>query len=431
MQVPWSSDNDTYADAQRPTSTGTTAQFIEDAFSGHQMHDIHGFSRTSLSPAFTPSPWLDPTDSLSHEYHASADGIPSWIFLPQPQPQAVHSLSGRLDRDVPTYSSDYIPNMTDAILEVNTLGRVNTTHTACSIPDTALGVLDHTPLHNEVVRNDLDAARMLLAAGANPNCSARGGMTPLHYAAYQRNVDMVKLLLDYGANLDAMTDKGRSVLFFALRSQAHLGNDDMLAYACQNRVGSGSHTDDDTVRVIDALFNSPTRWIRLRRSLEKADKDGVTPLMVAAGEGFHRTATMLLERGARPEVRDHANHTALKYAARSNYRDLVRLLLLADPAVSSERDLSHILKLASKNFTARATTDPIHRNDGQGDWWDSCHRFTSALIAEEMVRLCREMGVLDGLLRLAQQRRKANVHELLLGAMQQLGLDVSHTACGS
>ncbi|KAK4039397.1 ankyrin repeat-containing domain protein [Parachaetomium inaequale] len=409
----WACD-ETHSDS-RPGHINLAAHFIPDAFSGHQIpHLLQDFSRNNASPTFFPSPWLDPTEPPPHPYHASADGTP-WTLSPQPLQRTAHSLHYTLSHDVPGFSSNYGPTMGHGVVELRPSGNASPTHGA-NIPDTAPCALEHTPLHNAVMGNDSDTARALLHGGADPNCAARGGMTSLHFAAYQRNAKMVKLLLDYGASLDAMTDKKRSVLFFAVRGQGQSGSSDMLAYANQTH---DPHTDEDTLRVIDALFDCPTRWIRLRLSLEKADKDGVTPLMVAAGEGFHKTAAMLLQRGARPEVRDHANHTALRYAARNSHRGLVRLLLLADPAVSSERDLSHILKLASKNITTG------HVHGGDRITLDSYHRPTSALIAEEMVRLCREMGVLDGLLGLAEQRRKTNVLELLRHATKQLDMKAS------
>ena len=425
--MPWLSD-DPYPEPQPPTHPGLAAPFIVDAFSPRPMLDIsHDFSRINMDPTFSPSTWS------TSGYQLSTDGTPPWIFGWQQPQHMAHSVERGSDRLLPVFPSHHSPPMGHALLGVNSFGNTNSVHGLGRAPTTPSGSLDHSPLHNAVAHNDLDSARALLEGGANPNCAARGGMTPLHYAAYQRNAETVKLLLEYGANLDTVTDKSRSVLFFAVRSRGHSSSSDMAAFSEQD-CGPGSAsspTDEDTARVIDALFNSPTRWIRLLRSLEKADNNGVTPLMIAAGEGFHKTATILLERGARPEARDHANHTALKYAARNSHRDLVRLLLLADPAVSSERDLSHILKLASKNFTARATAghghghghgqdneeeDDDERHAGSWDSWSA-----SALIAEEMARLCREMGVLDNLLRLAKQRRKTDVLGLLLGATRQLG----------
>ncbi|SPQ26271.1 b8ba3338-b268-4887-bf40-7e4ea470975d [Thermothielavioides terrestris] len=332
---------------------------------------------------------------------------------PLPYPESDTSEADQVEPEDPAGSSAFdngkAPNM-------------NSAHAiAAALPDASNSALEHTPLHDAVVANRVDLVKDLLERGANPNCAARGGMSPLHYAAYQRNVELVALLLKFGANLDAMTDKKRSILFFAVRGRGHESNDDMLAYASQNSVGNSSHTDEATIRVLRALFDSPSGWIRLRRCLDKADKDGVTPLMVAAEQGFEDTVRLLLRRGAQPDVKNHAGHTALKYAASSNHRMLVRLLLEADPGIL-DRDLSHLLKLASRNFTARAATDHVHEKDGQDAWCDDYHKFTSRLIAEEMVQLCRERGLLDGLLTLAAQRRKANVLELLLGAMTKLGI---------
>lgn len=68
-----------------------------------------------------------------------------------------------------------------------------------------------TPLMYAAQNNNLEAVRVLLAAGANPNATTRRGpnscyynlstfnMTPLHYAVRYANPELIRLLLDGGA----------------------------------------------------------------------------------------------------------------------------------------------------------------------------------------------------------------------------------------
>ncbi|KAL2015640.1 hypothetical protein VTK56DRAFT_5061 [Thermocarpiscus australiensis] len=377
----------------------------------HDLPGVH-FS-TPCSPIF----WFDGSEDTGyHAYPAPTNGPPSWNLVPQPKPDTVHDLDSPSSRIIPVFPSSHDSDIAHATLVISDADKA----TNPIYPCTARASLDHTALHDAVIDNNYALAKALLEDGANANCTARGGMTPLHYASYQRNVGLVQLLRDYGSKLDAMTDKRRSILHFAVGSQRCLGDSDMLAYAYHDGGDNSSHTDEDTMNVIDALYSSPAGWTHLLRSLDQADEDGVTPLMMAAEGGFTKTVITFLQRGARPDLSDHAGHTALRYAASNSHRHLVRLLLEADARVQAH-DLSHLLKLASRNFTGRAATD--HGLRGMEGWWDACHGSSSAIIAEEMVRLCREMGVLDGLLRLAEQKRKDGVLELLLGAMTQLDME--------
>src|SRR5690606_16401499 len=77
-----------------------------------------------------------------------------------------------------------------------------------------------TALHWAVLRDQVDAARMLLDHGADPAAVNRNGMTPLYLAAQNGNAAMVALLLDAGASPNAVATTGESTLMTAARTGA-------------------------------------------------------------------------------------------------------------------------------------------------------------------------------------------------------------------
>ncbi|KAH6839553.1 hypothetical protein B0I37DRAFT_419306 [Chaetomium sp. MPI-CAGE-AT-0009] len=418
-----------YPGAEQPSETNNMpAEFTQDTFSGHQQpYALDGFSQANLSSAFTPQQWIGPTEAPSHPYHAPAYGTQAWASHPQRLQPTMHSLN--LDSTALAFPNHCSTGVGYGVIENTRFDNAIPSQRAIGIPETGSNNLEYMQLHSAVASNDINSAESLLRNRVNPNDAARGGVTPLHCAAFQKNVGMIKLLLRYEASLEATTDKDQSVLFFAVCGQRQLGNSDMSLHCTSTLRGSGPYTDDSTCRTIDALFECPTSWVRLLNGVNKPDKDGVTPLMVAAGQGFQETTTKLLQRGAQPGLRDHANRTALKYAAMNNHRDIVHLLLQVDPAVSGKRDISYILGLASKNIAAG------HLHGGQRSLRARRHGSGQMLICEEIVRLCRDTdhGMLDRLLALARQKRKSSVLECLQRAMRQramrqLASEGSHAA---
>lgn len=55
------------------------------------------------------------------------------------------------------------------------------------------------PLHSAVAGRDVESARLLLAAGADPDARQHGGWTPLMAARQHDDGEVERLLLDYGA----------------------------------------------------------------------------------------------------------------------------------------------------------------------------------------------------------------------------------------
>jgi RNA polymerase sigma factor (sigma-70 family) len=76
------------------------------------------------------------------------------------------------------------------------------------------------PLDLAVLQDDLDMARLLLAAGASPDGTLDGTLTPLHRAAMRGRASMARLLLVSGACPSAAGPGGRTALDWA-RMKGH------------------------------------------------------------------------------------------------------------------------------------------------------------------------------------------------------------------
>jgi ankyrin repeat protein len=64
-------------------------------------------------------------------------------------------------------------------------------------------------------RDPLEALKVLLAAGANPNVKASDGSTPLHQAVQEEHVGMIRALVAAGAKLDAVNKDNLTPLLLA------------------------------------------------------------------------------------------------------------------------------------------------------------------------------------------------------------------------
>ncbi len=155
-----------------------------------------------------------------------------------------------------------------------------------------------TPLHIavEMGKDGLNAARLLLGAGANPNIQMKNdGPTPLYDAVAANDADMVELLLKHGAIADVY-DRGTGS---SLVSMAAV---------------------EDQARILRAL-------IAARADVNHADQFGVTPLHLATSKGYANCIELLGGAGADVNARTKKGVSVLEVAERRPDRaEIVALL---------------------------------------------------------------------------------------------------------
>ena len=229
-----------------------------------------------------------------------------------------------------------------------------------------------TPLWSAVEMNKLDAARLLIDAGANPDTRVTG-YTPLMLAAHNKYSDMVRLLLVRGANVAPLSDgveTGYNALYFAVElrnweqkkgwyTATALGG---VSNAYNGYAGANAlFLLQEQKKVVDMLLAAGAdpnatsgEWTALTRAArqgvdasiveallmagadpnQKSSKD-YSPLYLAAGWNRGAQVDMLLAFGADVNmVSDNNNETAIYNAADVGHLGPVKSLLAAGADVN-------------------------------------------------------------------------------------------------
>jgi ankyrin repeat protein len=170
------------------------------------------------------------------------------------------------------------------------------------------------------MRQDADAVRSLLTAGADVNAPQGDGMTGLHWAARHGATEVVRLLLNAGADRGVTTRLG-----------------DHTALHVASRAGQAS--------TVLALLNAGA-------AVNALTTTGTTPLHFAATAGNIDTLTALLDHGAHANAREPVwGQTPLMFAAAADRGDALAVLLArgADPGITGT-----VVDIAARNETDQA-----------------------------------------------------------------------------
>ena len=162
------------------------------------------------------------------------------------------------------------------------------------------GLMGTPALHGAVLSNDLSQIKKILDNGADVNLrdKKRFGFTALMAAAFNGYTEAAKLLIAYGADVNAITSTGETALMVAARA-SH-------AEAMNLLIDNGAE--------VNAKTNND---------------GGITALMLAVATCNIAIVGKLIDRGADVNAECNDGWTVLKFASANNRMDLVRLLKAA------------------------------------------------------------------------------------------------------
>lgn len=173
-----------------------------------------------------------------------------------------------------------------------------------------------TALHLAALKGDASSAKLLVRAGADPDCKTdRLGVTPLYYACRYGHYEVVKVLLNGGADV-------------------HLkDNYDRQAIHCAGITADGR-------RVLELLLKHGA-------DLEAREKNRYTPLTFATVWGPTDVVEFLIEMGADLGARTGYGDTLIMMAVKVVRHDRVRMLLRSGADLQvldrNHRSILHLL----------------------------------------------------------------------------------------
>ena len=240
-----------------------------------------------------------------------------------------------------------------------------------------------TALHWAVRADDAEMAQLLIRAGANVNAANHYGITPLALAATNANASIVEVLLKAGADANAVGPDGETVLMSASRAgnpdavraliarganvnatERWQGQTALMWAAAENHAAAVKvlieHGADPNLRSRELAFPD-YRYETNGMAVFQLPKGGWTALMYAARENAIDAAAALadlkvdLNATSRPE-----GTTALQLAIINLHYDLASMLLDkgADPDVPDSTGMTALYATVDMRAPANMLTRP-------------------------------------------------------------------------
>ena len=215
-------------------------------------------------------------------------------------------------------------NQVEEVVQVGGEMSLPQSWTSVTLGVVAVSVVNSNPLVGAVIRDDLDEVKVRVAMRERINVRDRShqGLTPLHAAVQNGNVEIARFLLERGAKAnirdldkrtplmmldeDATPEMVQLLLSFGAKPKlVDKERNNVLHHAAANGV------DSEIIRIL-VLSGS---------NVNAVNKEGKTPLMVAAEEGEDEAVAALLSSGADVNRRTRDGRSAMDVASGDQVRD--------------------------------------------------------------------------------------------------------------
>lgn len=162
----------------------------------------------------------------------------------------------------------------------------------------------------------------------NENNSSRDslGNTPLHIAVYEQvGEDQIQFLLDIGSDVNARNRNGDSPLYTAVQQNSRAIGEILLANGAD--VFSANTVNYSPLRFALSAGGEEQDWVLTSEVIKAADGIGNTPLHYAAEWQLDDALSVILEKGADPNVQNTNGESAIFNAIKADRTSTINLLL--------------------------------------------------------------------------------------------------------